>query len=232
VALVLKKASELEEVEGTGSGGGLTLNDLEQIASEVGISPDLVKKAVAELDARTLANPFERGQLVHQAIRAVDGELDDEAVAELVRHLDGSSDQVGVVTEALGSIQWTAQERFRTTQVSITPSKGETKVRVVDRAAARLRNLTHAAPTMTAVALVAGTIGQFDPSSLAVAFFCGIGGAVGALVGRVLWRRMSNETRERVNRLAAELTQEAEAAIQTPTIKELEAGATDVPEHD
>jgi hypothetical protein len=45
VALVLKKASELEEVEGTGSGGGLTLDDLEQIASEVGISPALIKKA-------------------------------------------------------------------------------------------------------------------------------------------------------------------------------------------
>ncbi|MFC1660302.1 hypothetical protein ACFL3S_02400 [Gemmatimonadota bacterium] len=112
-------------------------------------------REVAELDARAGGNPFARGQLVHQAIRAVEGELSQEAVAELLQYVDGTSDQVGVVSEALGSIQWTAQDRFRTTQVSITPSKGETKRRVIERATTRLRNLVQAIPTMTCAALVA-----------------------------------------------------------------------------
>jgi hypothetical protein len=214
VALILRKASELDEAEGTGSGGGLTLKELEGIAAEVGMSSTVVNRAVAELEARAGGNPFARGQLVHQTIRAVEGELDQEAVAELLQHLDGTSDQVGVVTEALGSIQWTAQERFRTTQVSVTPSKGETRVRVIERATTRLRNLVQAAPTMTAAALVAGTIGQFDPSSGMVAFLTALGAAGGAVVGRLLWGHISSARKERVNRLAAELTREAEAALQ------------------
>ena len=98
VALVLKKASELEESEGTGVGKGLRLEELQEIAAEVGISPGLLHRAVAELDARTGGNPFAKGQLVHQAVRAVEGELSREAVAELIRDVDGRSDHVGVTT--------------------------------------------------------------------------------------------------------------------------------------
>lgn len=104
VALVLRKASEMEEAEGTGEGAGLSLGDLEQIAAEVGIFRDVLARAVATLDARAGGNPFARGQLVHQVIRAVEGELSEEGVAELIQHVDGTSDQVGVVTEALGSV--------------------------------------------------------------------------------------------------------------------------------
>ncbi|MFC1662127.1 hypothetical protein ACFL3S_11880 [Gemmatimonadota bacterium] len=213
VALVLRKASELEEKEGTGTGGGLSLGDLEQIAEDVGISPTLIHRAVADLDSRTGGNPFATGQLVRQAVRAVEGELDREAIAELIQHVDGANDQVGVVTEALGSIQWTAQDRFRITQVSVSPSKGETKVRVVERATTRLQRLVTAVPVMTGAALFSVLIGQFDPSIGAVMLFTALGGAAGAVLGRFLWAHQSSRSQDRVNRLAAELTREAEAAL-------------------
>jgi hypothetical protein len=213
VALVLRKASEMEEAEGTVGGGGLSLADLEEIGAEVGISARALQRAVADLDAKAGGNPFAKGQLVNQAIRAVDGDLTEEAVAELIRHVDGTSDQVGVVTEALGSVQWTAQDRLRTTQVSITPSESETRIRVVERATARLRRLVSVVPVMTGSALVAGTIGQFDPTSGMVALFTAMGGALGAVVGRILWSKISKASRARVKQVAAELALNAEHAI-------------------
>jgi hypothetical protein len=221
VALVLRKASELEESDGAGAGGGLSLADLEEIGAEVGISAGALRRAVADLDSRAGGNPFAKGQLVNQAIRAVEGELSKDAIAELIRHVDGTSDQVGVVTEALGSVQWTAQERLRTTQVSITPSEKETRIRVVERATARLRRLLTVAPVMTGSALVAVMIGQFDPSSGMVALFTAFGGAAGALVGRFLWAHMSNESRKRVKELASGLAREADT---TSAGKEDEGG--------
>lgn len=183
------------------------------VGAEVGISPGLIHKAVAELDARTGGNPFGKGQLVHQAVRAVEGELGGEAVAELIRHVDGHSDYVGVTTEALGSVQWTAHSRFRSTQVSVTPGKGETRLQVIERASTRLRLLAQAVPTMTGAALASGSIGQFDPSTMAVVLISALGGFFGALIGRALWGHLSGQSRERVDRLAAELTQEAEEAV-------------------
>lgn len=212
VALVLRKASELEESSGAGGGAGLSMAELEQIAVEVGISPDLVRKAVADLDAGGRWSLLSGGPMVHQVIRAVEGELEADAVARLMEHVEGSADRVGVVTEAVGRTQWTAQDRFRTTQVSITPADGETRVRVIERATQRLWRVVHAAPTMTGAALVLGTIGQFDPSSGAVAAFTALGAALGSVVGRVVWGRLASASRARVDRLAAELADAARAA--------------------
>ncbi len=206
VALVLRKASELEEAEGIGPGGGLSLLDLEQIAAEVGISREVLNRAVAALDNKAGGNPFARGQLVHQVIRAVEGELSEKSVSELIQHVDGTSDQVGVVSEALGSIQWTARDRFRTYQVSIKPSG--------------LRTLVATVPTMMGAALVAGSIGGFDPSSGMVAILTAMGAVAGAVVGRVLWRQVSSGSEARVKQLAADLTRQAEAAIESGKLEE------------
>ena len=215
VALVLRKASELEESVGTGEGGGLSLADLEQIATEVGISREVLDRAVAALDSKTGGNPFARGQLVQQVIRAVEGELSEKAVSELIQHVDGASDQVGVVSEALGSIQWTARDRFRTTQVSISPSEGETRIRVIERATARLRTFVSAAPTMMGSALAVVSIGGLDPSSGMAALVAAVGAVAGAVVGRVLWRQVSSGSEARVKQLAADLARQAEAAIES-----------------
>jgi hypothetical protein len=216
VALVLRKASELDEAEGAGEGGGLSLHDLEQIAAEVGIAPSAVHRAVAQLDARPMANPFARGQLVRQAVRAVEGELSRGSIAELMQHVDASSDQVGVVTDALGVVRWTAQDRFRTTQVAVSPSKGETRIRVIERVTGRFRRLATAVPTMTASALAAMFAGQLGPGTGTVVAVTALGGAVGALIGRFLWTHLSSESQTRVNRLASELSRNAEASLQIP----------------
>jgi len=212
VALVLRKASEMEQVTGIGSAAGLSLTQLEEIAAEVGIAPELVRRAVADLDQGRGPGLLSGGPLARQALRAVPGEVDRDAMARLMQHVEAHSDQVGQVTEALGGSQWTAQDRFRTTQVSIVPSDGETRVRVVERATGRLRRLVHLGPAMGGLALVAGTVGALEPTSGMVAGLMAVGAAVGGTVGRIVWGRLSRESAARVERLAAELAKEAEAA--------------------
>lgn len=48
--MVLRKASEIEEREGSAGSGGLSLDDLQEIAREVGITPEAIAKAVDGLD--------------------------------------------------------------------------------------------------------------------------------------------------------------------------------------
>ncbi len=210
VAIVLREASELEEVGGEVGARGLSLRDLEEIAGEVGISKASIARAVSKLDARgSKGNPLAGGPLAHRAIRAVEGEVDEEGLAALVRRVDGGSEAVGEVSEALGATRWTASERFRTTQVSLTPAKGETTIQVVERATARLRRLVHLVPASVSAAVTAGTIGALDLPSGGVAACIAVGFAAGATLGRMAWSRMSLQRAARVERLAEELGNEA-----------------------
>lgn len=210
VALVLGRASELEEDQFTGGGTGLSLRELEDIAGEVGISRALVVRAVAELDAKGRGRAsVTGGPLVHRAIKAVGGELGQAATARLIQHVDTSSEVAGIVSETLGSTRWTASDRFRSTQVSITPAKGETTILVVERATARLRRIAHAVPAALGVMLTLGTVGALNPSSGMVAALAALGGAIGATAGSLIWRRLSGRSAARVERLATEFALQA-----------------------
>jgi len=211
VALVLRKASEMEEHVGP-SGSGLSLKELEQIAREVGISSALIQRAVAQMDAAGARAPLVGAPVSHEAIRVVKGELTPAALAALVDLVERRSDQVGEVTEALGTTRWTARDRFRTTQVAITSAKGGTTMRVVERAADRLKRVLHAIPATWGAGIGLGIVGNMDPGApLIIATIMG-GGAVGGLLGRLVWGRLSAARAARVESLAAELAQEAEAA--------------------
>jgi hypothetical protein len=208
VALVLRKATEIEETEGP-SGGGLSLRELEQIAGEVGISPAMIQRAVAEVDAKKRSNnPLSRTSLSQEAIRAIGGELSAEGVAALVDAVERRSDQVGEVTQALGTTRWTARDRFSTTQVAITPSKDGTTVRVVERATARLRRVVHAVPA--AFGVMAGSIVLRSPDpagAMPLVALLGTAG-LGLLAGRLFWTIRSASRAKRVEKLAEDLARE------------------------
>ena len=71
-ALVFRRAAELDESSRSGPprGTGLTAADVEQVAREVGLSPQNVRRALAELKAGTLTRPVpvRRGALGPPAV--------------------------------------------------------------------------------------------------------------------------------------------------------------------
>ena len=190
VAIVLRKASEIDETEGSGVGGALSLQDLEEIAKEVGISAGAIRRAVETLDHhRTLRAGWAGAPLVRKSVHAVPGVLDQDAIAKLVRLIDERTDSAGTISEALGSVRWTSDDRFKSSLVSITPEGGETTIQVVEKARPRMRRIFHALPAAWAAMLAAPILGAASLGPL---------GTVGAVALSLVTGALQSTTFQRV----------------------------------
>jgi len=216
VAVVLKRAAELEEERQSDiPGRGLTVSQLHDIAREVGLSPDMVDRAIADLGrhSRLGARSLLGASPLHKVVRAVPGPLDRDSLQSLIQLIEDHLSATGTVTEALGGVRWTStvdgHPFSHTTQVSLTPSGRETHVQVVERLSPRLQRVMHILPgawsAMIAGAIVASAGVGTAP---ALAILAGSVG-VGVAIGRGIWNHLAKRSGVRVERLAAELTQEA-----------------------
>lgn len=211
VSIVLRRAAEIEEREGGGGAGGLSLDDLRQIAHEVGISADAIERAVGSLDRRSsIGSALAGAPLVRKAARAVPGELGDDAVARLVHVVDERAEQAGTVSEALGSVRWISSDRLRSTLVSITREAGETRVQVVEKTPPRIRALFHGLPTAWGAMLAAPVVGALGLGAAGMVGVIALGAVAGGVVGRLAWTSVSAQSARRVERLSAALAREAE----------------------
>lgn len=207
VALVLRRASEIDEVSDARSGpaGGLSLGDLSEIAAEVGISQDALRRAVSTLDQRGVSRGLLEGApLVRRAVHAIPRELEESEIAALMRQVDATAEGAGTVSEALGSVRWAAADRFVGTQVTVTPGGGQTSIDVMEKTPARLRRVVHFLPIawslVGALPLMETTVGVLPTLA--------IGGAAlvaGAALGRAAFSLLSSRSEARVKRLAADL---------------------------
>jgi len=214
VALVLKQASELEEEHGAGVQGGLSLDELHEIAREVGISTRAVEQAVATLDRPHAVRAGLAGApLVRKAVAAVPGRLSDEGIARLVRVVDEHAASAGSVSEALGSVRWTTSDRFRSTAVSITPSDDETAITVVEKTPPRLRRIFHFLPPAWALMVATPAIGAMQLPGAGSAAAVGAALLLGAGVGRGAWNLLSRRSEARVRELTAAVTAEGQEAV-------------------
>jgi hypothetical protein len=214
VAVVLRRASEIEEAGGPGAGGALSRADLEEIAREVGISQEAIGRALAELEHRKEPGALVVGApRVRRAARAVQGELNEDAMARLIRLVDERAESNGVISEALGSVRWTSSERFGSTQVSITPEAGETRIQVVEKSAARLKGALHGVPAAWGLIGAMGVAGGLGLAGAGAALLFVAGAGMGLGAGRLAWNLISARSARRVERLAAELSREAKEAV-------------------
>jgi len=212
VAIILRRAADLEKRTSStalSSGRGLTLSDLKEIAAEAGIDPELVSRAVTEVQG---PRGIRTGSLlggpgpVQREIRATPGELSREDLAELVRVVDEEVRDQGTVQEALGHVRWTSQGRFLSTQVSLEPGNGETLLRVEERYSDAIRGVLHGIPA--AYGLIFGLATALEAVGLggASALLFGLVSSVaGWGVGGAIWRTLSTGSRNRVSRLAERL---------------------------
>ena len=121
---------------------------------------------------------------------------------DLVHVADERVGTPGIVTEALGAVRWTSQDRFLTTQVSLTPGEQGTTIRVQERLAGRVRRAVNLVPGFWG-----GVMGMAFAASLDLPAAVLVGGAsiLGLGVGRAVWNVLSKRSRSRVEALAAEL---------------------------
>lgn len=209
VALVLRRAAEIEASEG-GSVGGVPESEVVAIAGEAGIGREAVARALEELRSEaavtgsTFFPPSSR-----RAARVVPGSLGREAMASLVQSIEDRIGRPGTVTEALDTVRWTSASSMWTTQVSLSSSGGESRIGVHERINDRSKRILFILPAnvliMTGVA-IAGSLGLAGGGVLA----CAAGGALAGLaIGRAAFQRFSKASRERVERLVSDVSDAA-----------------------
>jgi hypothetical protein len=228
VALVLRRAVELEKdssADGSASGRGLSIADLKEIAAEAGISPDVIGRAIAELESRKGLEPLSIAgpSAVSREVRAVPRELSAKDLGELIRIVDQEVADQGTVQEALGTVRWTSQGRFLSTQVSLEPSQGETLMRVEERYTEAIRGAIHGIPASYGflLSLVAALEG-LNLGFPIVPILGVVGAVVGWSLGDLLWRGLAKKSRSRVRALAERLSQTASRLL--PSGEEEEEG--------
>jgi len=176
VSLILRRALEADT---SASDGGLTLSQLREIAAEVGIDP-------AQIDSAALAVQSNRiqGRQSRIGVRTstrydveVDGEVDRERYADLLRVIRGAMGRQGVVSEEFGGLEWRAQDAFGGRYVTVRSEKGRTRVEalgnfrdgaLVSAGAGGTAGLAASALLMKATVGGMAALGVLGPVALAV----------------------------------------------------------------
>jgi hypothetical protein len=206
IAFILKRAVDLdEEKRRVEPGHGITLQDLREIARDVGIDPAMVEQAATELDqvrsrsARALA----ADTAVVREIRSVPRPLEDAELRMLLWAIDRSVPDQGTLTEALGELRWTAPGQLGSTQVAVKRLDEETVISV-ERSLANVKGPLLGIPAAFGAIVGAGlgaeggSVGTLVMSGLLL-------GIAGFFVGGGIWQLVLDHQVQRVRSLMEKL---------------------------
>jgi hypothetical protein len=135
VRLILKSATELQRRATDDGPGpdGMSLAELEQVASEAGIDPVLVRRAAAQLDApRSTDQPNRFLGAPTEVIveRTIDVALDPGMFDEMLDVVRASTRQVGEVSTVGRQFGWKGRLDGAKSDVSISAGESRTTLRV------------------------------------------------------------------------------------------------------
>lgn len=218
-AVILRKATELQDTgEGTAERTtGLTLREIQQIAAEAGIDPDLVARAAdavsrgaGEGEGRRFWGPSGTFQLT----ASVDRQLSTDDLSRLMEVVRYEVRQPGSVQEVLGSVGWKSDGKDNAMEVRITPRDGRTRIELLaDQTANKAMSyiLAGTGGFMTSI-ITLSTLDAGKPVVLGVSFL--LAPLLGALVARPFWTSWARRQRERLSRLVGMLKEEADLRAQ------------------
>jgi hypothetical protein len=202
MALILKRAATLQTRDDAPK---YSLQDIEAIADEVGIPPELVARAAAEIGSGASRSPFLGQPTSYYATTTVPGSLPRAAHADLVALVRRSLGDPGRVTALGDGFEWQRDTGYSTLTVAVSERGTETIVRVEGEHAGN-RSITYIVPTVAAgvIGLIVGGASSW-PLGAAV----GLGGIATAWIGaRMLWTGIARRAADRVTRLHDALVDE------------------------
>lgn len=131
VSRVLKRATELQAVEGSAETTGLSLEELQQIADEVGIDPRHLVVALAELEQGDDGGFHWLGAPTTVDVeRVVEGEVSEQQWERMVQEIRQEFDLVGGAGRVGRSFEWTRDSSDKQAQVTVTPHEGQTTIQI------------------------------------------------------------------------------------------------------
>ena len=217
LALILNRAAELQEGVPS-SAPRYTLADIQEIAAGAGIAPTHVASVAATLgDARTHRGGVWGAPDRTRVEESIEGEVADDVVAELFDLARRELGLQGVVTEALGTLEWKGQSSLGWNYVTVARRGGRTTIAVMTTRTDALA----ATVSVGGVGAVFGAIGigaaLVAATSVAgpIALLTGLAaGTSGAWFGvRATWRRIARRSAERTSVLLSTLVASARRAV-------------------
>ena len=230
VADIIKRASELQQLESTAeSTTGMSLAELEQVAREAGLDPELVRRAATDLDTRVSdqqPSAFIGAPTNLVLERTIDGEVPVDEYETIVLEIQRELGGVGQASTLGRSLVWTMQgagrrrASTRTVQVTVTPRNGRTTIRMEEPlgqlAGGLFGGLMGGLGGGTSGIAMGIGMGVFHSASVAVGL---IGGFVATsyVLARTIFGRMVRGRGERMQRLMSRLAEHVAAtAVRTP----------------
>lgn len=238
VAILLRRATEIQQTDPSSpDSGGLTLAELEEIASEAGIDVSYLRTAAAELES---VGPPSKESLAQEILagapftirleRRIPGQVPEDRLEELVPIIEMATDGHGQASAIGSTLTWSSATSGNTSsqQVLVQSGKGETLVRMEDRmgglAAALFGGIVGGGSGVGigAGGAVAGALGL--PAFLIVAIPAGIIGS-SYMLARAIFTAQVRRRRERMNDLMDQITQRVERSVHERTLPAAEINA-------
>lgn len=139
-SLLLRRAAELQQEEPTrgAARAGLTLSELEEIATEAGIDPRYLRRAAGELEAGaggTLWSKVTGAPVAFVLERTVEGEFPESEFEELVPLISSTTLGQGTASTVGRTLTWTSRSDTNTSsqQVLVSSRNGRTVIRIEER---------------------------------------------------------------------------------------------------
>jgi hypothetical protein len=217
VAIILREAAEARGGSARDrDAGGLTLQQLEEIAGEVGMDAVQVRSAASRLVLHRSGRrvPFFGTPVAPAFERAIPGALPPADVAELVTTIRSVLGRRGIGSSELGAFEWKAQDPMGGRYVSVLQGGGTVRLRVFGNFRDGLALVTVGGGvvlTIAAAALLAALGGKelLGPGILPV------GALLSALPVRAVWRRVYRREEDALAELTEALDEQIRA-IATP----------------
>jgi hypothetical protein len=223
IGRILKRATELQHAEPSAPAAGVTLAELEEIASEAGIDPTYLRRAALEMETAhgdsSIWTRLVGDELVLVREVTLEGEMADDGFERIVATIQGAARAHGHPSLLGRTLTWRAETaaKTRTMQIVVTSRDGRTQIRLEE-------DLTQTAvgwmAGLTAGAGVGVGMGVGLPIALEV-----VGSALLAVVfplgtitvsyiaAREVYRSIVNRRRTVLGRLFDLVVEDARAAI-------------------
>jgi hypothetical protein len=127
---ILKKAVEKAPAHALARGDGLSLAELKEIGSEVGIDPARLDEAARDLvsEGSKRPNPVIGAPLILNFERRVEGEIDPDDAPQVLALIRRTMGQQGEASEIRGSLEWSVKGESGERFVTLTSKDGSTTV--------------------------------------------------------------------------------------------------------
>lgn len=202
VALILQRAMEMQQ-EPARRSDGLSLAQLRDIASQIGVEPDLVTAAAGELPVMgqgtsggLLGGPLQQEfRLVHPVA------LTRDQLQTLVMAIRSAMRHQGRTRDVLGALEWTTFGELSEVAVTARVQEGRTIVHVMtNRSGAAIVTVVGSVSLGAFSAAIIGSI--LEPGLPGGVAIMAAGLLGGAATARAIWRATSRRFQQKLTRLA------------------------------